>query len=259
MTTVPATDAVNAEARAAALPRSKLYIVVGGVMLGITVAGFWPPYYGKILTGRPIAPEFAYWVIDVHSTIFLGWLVLFLTQAVLVAQGRTDLHRRLGMVGVGYALLTFITGVVGGYLLVLHRVAAGMTLDQAAAFLFVPLSDILMFAGFFGMAVLYRDQPEIHKRLMVLAMLTFAQVGTGRLLVHVWPSLLVPRWHFNAAWFVPVAGVLVHDLVTRRRIHPVYLIGGVLFLLRINRIPFMRSEAWLPIGRALLRPFLHDG
>jgi hypothetical protein len=87
-------------------------------------------------------------------------------------------------------------------------------------------------------------------------MLTFAQVGTGRLLVHLWPSLLVPRWHFNAVWFVPVAAVLVHDLVTRRRIHPVYLVGGVLFLLRINRSPFMRSEAWLPIGRALLRPFV---
>jgi hypothetical protein len=225
-------------------------------MLCITVAGFWPPYYGRLLAGAPIAPEFAYWVIDVHSTIFLGWLLLFLIQAVLVWRERTDLHRRVGAVGIGYALVTFTTGVVGGYLLVLHRVAGGMGLDQAAAFLFVPLSDIVMFAGFFGAAILYRDQPEIHKRLMVLAMLTFAQVGTGRLLVHVWPSLLHPRWHFNAAWFVPVAAVLAHDLFTRRRVHPVYLVGGVLFLLRINRIPFMRSEAWLPIGRALLRPFL---
>jgi hypothetical protein len=162
----------------------------------------------------------------------------------------------LGAVGIGYAGITFLTGVVGGYLLVLHRVAGGMTLDQAAAFLFVPLSDIVMFAGFFVAAIVYRNQPEVHKRLMVLAMLTFAQVGTGRLLVHLWPSLLQPRWHFNAAWFLPVAGVLLHDLLTRRRIHAVYLVGGVLFLLRINRIPFMRSEAWLPIGRALLRPFL---
>jgi hypothetical protein len=259
MTTTSTTDPAASRPQGNVHRRSKVYLVVGALMLGITVAGFWPPYYGRLLAGTPIAPEFAYWVIDVHSTIFLGWLLLFLFQAVLIWRGRTDLHRRVGAVGIGYALITFITGVVGGYLLVLHRVAGGMGLDQAAAFLFVPLSDIVMFGGFFGAAIVYRDQPEVHKRLMVLAMLTFAQVGTGRLLVHVWPSLLQPRWHFNAAWFVPVAGVLAHDLLTRRRVHPVYLVGGVLFLLRINRIPFMRSEAWLPIGRALLRPFLDSG
>jgi hypothetical protein len=237
MTSTPTNEPVSWRPTRPGRRRSKIYLVVGLLMLGITVAGFWPSYYGRLLAGTPIEPEFAYWVIDVHSTIFLGWLLLFLIQAVLVWSDRTDLHRRMGALGIGYALLTVIAGVVGGYLLVLHRVAGGMKLDQAAAFLFVPLSDIVMFAGFFGAAILYRDRPEVHKRLRALAMLTFAQVGTGRLLVHLWPSLLQPRWHFNTAWFVPVAGVLAHDLLTRRRVHPVYLVGGVLFLLRINRIP----------------------
>jgi hypothetical protein len=41
----------------------------------------------------------------VHGATALAWLLLYVTQALLVARGKVDLHRRLGRAGPMIALL----------------------------------------------------------------------------------------------------------------------------------------------------------
>jgi hypothetical protein len=54
----------------------------------------------------------------------------------------------------------------------------------------------------------------------------------------------------------PIFAAAGYDLYQRRTVHPVYLIGFVLFTLRLMRLPLAQSEAWRRIGREMLRPFL---
>jgi len=56
---------------------------------------------------------------------------------------------------------------------------------------------------------------------------------------------------------VPIALVIGYELATQRRVHPVYVVGAVLFLLRVLAADvFMQSALWLSIGRGLLRLFV---
>ena len=48
-----------------------------------------------------------------HGVVFAAWLALLITQTSLVAAGRVDLHRRLGVAGAGLAVLMVLLGTVG--------------------------------------------------------------------------------------------------------------------------------------------------
>ncbi|NOR21040.1 MAG: hypothetical protein GQ538_13240, partial [Xanthomonadales bacterium] len=49
----------------------------------IVIAGFWPSYYGLILSGSlDVAP-----LVHIHNAVFLGWVVLLFLQASLVSLG----------------------------------------------------------------------------------------------------------------------------------------------------------------------------
>src|SRR5512137_1440484 len=64
---------------------------------------------------RPLFPE---WpspsepIFYVHGVFFSAWCVLLVVQATLVGAGRTDLHRKLGVMGVIIAVGMVILGVV---------------------------------------------------------------------------------------------------------------------------------------------------
>jgi 4-hydroxybenzoate polyprenyltransferase len=71
------------------------------------------------------------------------------------------------------------------------------------------------------------------------------------------PALFVEyRWGAILIMLTSILAAAGHDLYRRRAVHPVYLIGIVLFLLRLLRLPLAQSEAWRAIGREMLRPFL---
>ena len=59
------------------------YIGVSLLMGLIAVVGFWPTYFGPLMRGTLAQPL----LIHVHTAVFVGWLFLFLTQAVLAAVG----------------------------------------------------------------------------------------------------------------------------------------------------------------------------
>jgi hypothetical protein len=212
------------------------------VMSGIVLAGFWT-YYSGLVVGGP----HAHWVIHLHGAVFTGWMLLLLTQALLVDARRIATHRRLGKVGLYYGVLVVVLGLTVTFVAPVVSVQAGRTsLDEAAAFLIVPLGDMLLFAGFFGAGMAYRQQRDLHKRLMVLATtaLLFAPVGRLAADLGVLPML--------GLWLLPLGLAMGHDLLTRRRVERVYLVGLAVLLVAFARVGLMQTEAWRAIGRAIL-------
>jgi uncharacterized membrane protein YozB (DUF420 family) len=203
------------------------YIAVGLLVILLNLAGFGPALIDKSMRNGP--PSL---LVIIHGLVAGAWLLLFLAQATLVATGRTSIHRRLGTIApaltVVMVVLIFPMTIelarrnhdLSGDLL---RAAAAPTvaeLDGGLNGLVAALNfGILVAAGWW-----YRRRPEIHKRLMLVALLSLTPVPVAHLAGYVigrWPDLFGPaRVAPFAANLLLFAGA-VHDKVTRGRIHPI--------------------------------------
>lgn len=224
----------------------RFYLLLTFVLIGMVVIGFWPSYYGPMLGGGGTSRA---WVMHLHGAIYSGWLLLLLLQVFLAATGRVAAHRRIGTVGIGYGAAVLVIGLIVSFAApVMHIRAGEWTVDRGAGFMILPLVDMILFAGFFGAAVLYRKKPEIHKRLILAATVAVVFAAVARM------NLAPPM--FFLVWIAPMVAGVAFDWVTRRRVHPAYLISIAAMAIAFVRIFFMESEGWLRIGRALLSPFL---
>ena len=222
--------------------RTKFYVGISLLITAIVIAGFAPQLYASLVLGveRP-------WILHVHGAVYMGWLALLISQAVLAARGRIAMHRRVGSFGIAYAVFVLILGLVVTFVAtVLHIQAGEWTMERGGSFLPIPLGDMVLFGGFFGAAVANRRRPEIHKRLVLLASVALMFAGVGRL----WFTDTLPLT--LAMWYLPVVLAMGYDLLTMRRIHPVYLIGVAIMTVALLRIPFGQSDLWLDIARPML-------
>ena len=218
--------------------RRLFFVVAGGVMALIVVAGFWNSYFRPLLGGTSRHSG----VIHFHAVIYLGWIALFLTQAVLAATGRISLHRRVGKTGIVYGVLVIVVGV-GTTLYQYAGLIRVRGLEASLWFPIWPLIDMLIFTPIFLMAVLLRHKAEIHKRLMIVAMTTLLIAPAGRLGLSGMQTQLV--------WFSPILLGLAYDLVRHRRVHWVYLVGLATLYASSFRPRLMRTDFWSEFARWL--------
>src|SRR5918993_2786647 len=142
-------DVAAARVRRARAQRFSLLLAL--MLTAIVVRGFWPSYFGPLLAGRIVSRP---WLMHVHGAVFSGWLILLLAQVLIAAAGRVKVHRQVGRVGIAYGVLVLASGLAVGFAAPARHVRAGeWTVDQAAAFMLLPLVDMLLFAGFFGAAI----------------------------------------------------------------------------------------------------------
>ncbi len=105
-------------------------------------------------------------------------------------------------------------------------------LDEATRGLLSPLTDMVVFPIFFTAAVIYRNKPELHKRLMIVATTVLLIAAIGRMQFLGRP---VPLYLFLPVWFLPIFAAMAYDFFTKRIVHPVYIIGlASLFVLRLR-------------------------
>lgn len=212
----------------------------------VALTGFWPSYFGRLLSGALDR----HWIIHLHAAVFSGWLVLLMTQVLLVFRRRTAQHRRLGRFGIGYGVFVLVMGLAASITSPVLRIRAGeWTLERAAKFLIYPLGDMVLWAILFGAAIAYRHKPAVHKRLILLATVALLYAPVGRMEI-------VSDLLFLLAWLFPLLLAMGYDAWTRRRIHPSYLAGLGILLIGFSRQYFETSEGWLRVGRAILQTFV---
>jgi hypothetical protein len=162
-----------------------------------------------------------------HAAAFVGWLVLLTVQVGLVRAGRTDIHRKLGVLGVGLAAVMMVLGPATAiHMDALHFGTPG----SDPAFMAIQFTDILAFAGLVSAAVLLRRNSAAHKRLILLATLYISDAGFSRWLGSDVGVVLgtSPAAFFAVLYLANDLLILAlggYDLVTRRRLHPAYMAG----------------------------------
>jgi hypothetical protein len=255
-------------AKPARLPRAdrSFYVATAAFVILLNVAGFGPSLLdGAMRNGPPSS------LVIIHGLVGSTWLLLFLAQATLAATGRISIHRRLGAVAPVLAIIM----IVLTFQMTIEMVRRGHDLSgdlfRPAASPGAPVPPVAEVDGGFGafMSALNfgilvaagwwnRRRPEIHKRLMLVALLSLAGVPLLHLVGYAvgrWPGLSGP-----AVMAVPFVGAnlllfagAVHDKVTRGRVHPISLwvpvaliaTGMLLFFAVARSAPWRQFTAWL--------------
>lgn len=221
--------------------RDGLFYAAMAVAMAATVfVGFAPTFFLKVFSDAPPLDP----LLHLHGAAFAGWYALFFTQAALIANGRPDLHRRLGLAGFSLAAVMVPLGVAAA----IHAIRTNHTppgLDPRS-FLVLPFFGIAVFATLAVAGFLMRSRPETHKRLMLLASVAMLDAPIARI-----PGVFAlggPLASFGLQDLFVIAGV-AYDFASRRRIHPAYLVGGFFILaMQPLRIVVSTTSWWLAVG-----------
>lgn len=187
---------------------------MAGVMAAVVIYGFSRTVGANLL--HPSVPRPA--LLYVHSVFFTAWLLLFVVQSMLPLVGRTAWHRRLGPAAAVVGTCIPPLGIWTAIVMVRFHLAHDPGAPASPAGLSVPLNDMLSFALAFGLAMRWRRRPDLHKRLMFIAMACLTVAAFAR-----FPDRIVPDpWWYLYVDALVLVGAL-RDLVVDRRIHRVYV------------------------------------
>ena len=232
MTTTPA-DAVGSRATA---QTRRVFVPLALLAVVMALVGFWPTYFGPLLAGKAATV-----LVHVHAVVFVGWLAMFVTQAALAANGRIALHMRLGPWLFAFGMLLIVIGVATTLARFDNDLAAN-GLALAARRAYGPLRDMVFFAPFLAAGWICRRRPEIHKRCMLVATTILLVAAVGRMRFLGTPPSEV--WFFSV-WPLPVYIAMAHDYVTKRLIHPVYVLGVLAMVAMRLVLPLRTTQPWL--------------
>ena len=175
------------------------------VFLVSTVWAFWPSYFTRLFQ----QPSFWF---HAHGVSLTLWVALLVVQAQLIRTQRRPWHRRLGKSS--YVLAPAVVIITTAF--VHYRVAgplrgAEQLPAMALHFLALTLIAIVVFAVFFGLAIYFRREPQVHARWMLCTVFPLFTPVTDRLIGGHFQYVIayLPRIEGNP--ILPAAGFALAD------------------------------------------------
>lgn len=237
--------------------RGRLFVVYAWTCLAVAFGGFVPSFWYPLSTTGFAGS----WLVIVHGLMFSSWTVVFVTQTLLVERGRVIDHRAWGVAGVSLASMLFLIGIATAVGSLETRLADGFG-DRARAFTIVPMSNVVLFFGFFAAAVANVRRPDWHKRLMMTAtgialVPAFARIffvlmdgraigATGATSA---PSTPLIALRPSAAVLVLLLGAALADRRQHGSLHPAWLWGMAIFVaVCLVRVPVSQTAGWYAVA-----------
>jgi hypothetical protein len=192
----------------------------------------------------------------VHAVTAVGWIALLTMQAGLIRRRRVRLHRKIGTGGAVFAGLLVAIGI--WTVLSVHHADLGVPHTLSPSFMYLQLTDLLAFACLVAAAIMNRNNPSAHKRLVLLATLALTPAAVSRWFlpfgiaapvgaaVHalgrgVWQTYV----GIYAVNDLMIAGMCAYDWATRRRVHPALVAGATALV--VAHI----AASWLSVAPAM--------
>ena len=206
--------------------------------------GFSKTYYaaGMVKAHLP-AP-----IIHVHAAIMTLWLLTLTVQTSLVSVRKVKLHMAVGLWGFALAACMIPIGTLAAINSLRRDLSPPGSGLSSLTFFVVPVTGLLLFATLAAWSYSVRRKPDQHKRLIILATVPLLDAAVGR-----FPQTLGiasnPMVQLGLLCIFPAA-IMVHDLISRRKIQRVTLIGTlILLVVWLTRIPLAQTAAWQAFAR----------
>jgi hypothetical protein len=238
-------------------PARLFYSAAAALLLVLAFIGFHRFYiHGRAYPDRELTPPIRTLVI-LHGVVMSGWMLLFVTQPLLILKRGHRIHMKLGWLGAALATGVVVLGVR------LAIESARVTPPEARIwglpprqFMAVPLIVSVAFALYVAVAVWKRRRPEIHRAMMLLGTLAAMSAAISRIdtlnnlyVGTTWETIFGP---FFTTLVIGALLLLSNGLLTRR--FDKWLAGGlavltVIFLLIVQIAP---TPAWSHFAGFLL-------
>lgn len=204
----------------------------------IVFIGFARTYYLKGVFGTPALSS---GLVHLHGIVMTLWFALFVVQVRLIAAHRTDLHRRVGVVGALLAVLVLVVGVATAIFAAKRGFTPG---PPPLVFLAIPLGDMLVFAVLVSLGIYFRRRRDIHRRLMLLSCVGILGAAMARIPLGFFETG-GPLVFFGMTDLCVLACV-VFDTVKNRRLHPAFG-WGILFIVASQplRLMLTSTAVWM--------------
>jgi hypothetical protein len=222
-------------------------LFIGAIWCGIA-GGFGPELVQHVRGGEAPYPL----IVHLHAAAFTAWVVLLMAQSLLIRTGRWQIHRKLGVAAIGLAAVMLFLGPAVA--IVIQRQQLGLAHPSPVfgnpGFLAVQFGGMIDFAVLLTAGFLLRARPATHRRLMLLATLAITDAGFARATGATVHQMMAPGFWTDFIATYAANGVLilmlgVYDLITRRRLHPAWVIGAsYLFLSEFVAEILVHNAAW---------------
>jgi len=214
---------------------------MGGSLALAAFWGFAPSFYlSRWLVAPTNTPPWT-GLLYLHGAVFSLWLLLMAAQPLLIATRNIRLHRTIGVAGALVAAAMVVLGNLAG--IAAMRGGGFIGLGDPYAFYAVPFFSINSFAVAIAFAILWRNRPEAHKRLILLS--NVGLIGAAIARIDVAPIQSGAPFTFIFLPDLIILAGMLFDWRTRGRVHPVWLWGGLAMLAsQLAMMAVMGTAPW---------------
>ncbi len=224
-------------ARAGFRPSFHLWIVL--ILVAYVFFGFGITYFVPTATGTRPPDSF---VVHLHGFAWFSWMLLLLTQALLIGARKVKWHRSIGTFGIAvgtFAALMAATIVI---------VAASTTQLQGVGrpVFWLNVTAPPSFALLFGLGIWAAKKPVVHRSLMLLATISIIMPGMNRVYMQ---GLGIQHFTFIETYVsmdLLVAALLWHERKTAGRISGLTWFGAAVVVVPQFLLYPVTNQDWWP-------------
>lgn len=226
-------DTIHAAPKSKIKPRYQLafsspYAKFSLVLLAITFISLLPNYF-KALIAEPGTLSLS---LIIHGIIFLAWYILFSLQSALAAGTGINLHKKLGCLSIIFSSFW----VVSGSSMLLHAIdkiqksAGSLEAVFQSSYIWAIVHTLLCFISFYSLAIYYRKNTQIHRRLMILTSLSMMPATITR--VAYLPFIPIDGTAFTLLVSYSLLSIpIILDLLKYKKVHPALGYGTAIFVI----------------------------
>jgi hypothetical protein len=188
----------------------------------VVLGGFGPTFYARL--GETSLPYL------VHGGSATLWMVMLITQSVLISRGHRAWHRRIGWSSLVIFPVMLLSALYMIRLMVLRAEAYG-SLTYVLAMIDIP--TVFVLGVFYALAIAYCGRVELHSRYLAATVILLLPPALGRFLVFWVPGIEGLPAALNPTMVIVELVALVLILHDRRvgKVHPPYPITLVVLVL----------------------------
>ena len=258
-------DILSGTPRAHAIDRW-IFVAMATWFIAIVLIGFIPDAIGKVAAvqagQRPPFPI----VMHMHAVLMGSFLLLLLAQSVMMATGRSALHKQVGIAAFVLVPALVVVGIILAPTMYYQtwdalqtapagaRAALQQLLSLKENILLLQISAGVLFAIFVTIALRARGaNAGLHKRMMFLATAVPLAASIDRM----WwlpSSLPVNPWATDLYILLAISPMFVWDLIRNRTVHEAYRIWLAIYVPVVLLVDVLWDKPWWhATARALMR------